>query len=335
MALWVWLDHLWGILSLLLIPRVPLLVHTHCLLCDSLGGNPGSLELSLLLGSICRCQKRPKSSHCSPATHGECVEPFQDRDNGKNSFPCFQLLAPVHSVPDGPIYECARFLPTQPCILSKVTFLFWELKTPSTSRKCDWWELNRPQYSWVLPFCLPSHPRLCKLQAWCWEAWVETVRIQNQDEVVGAGLLTNSPTPNLITRFFVLRESFTSTKLRVLVNLLCTKPAVIRCQNNTKNVAWMGERLTGKEKVLGSIPSTGEVEAGSRSSKVITLDCIWSLRLVCLTNKTKKHTNNRKKNPNRIFSRCSQCSFVGTQGLVNVRQSLYHWAMPPTGTTHL
>lgn len=56
--------------QLLLIPRAPLLVHTHCLLCDSLGGNPGSLELSLLLSSIYRCQKRPKSSHCSPATHG-------------------------------------------------------------------------------------------------------------------------------------------------------------------------------------------------------------------------------------------------------------------------
>lgn len=92
--------------------------------------------------------------------------------------------------------------------------------------------------------------------------WVETVRIQNQNEVVGAGLLTNSPTPNLVTRFFffVLRESFTSTKLRVLVSLLCTKPAVIHCQNNTKNGAQLGEHLTGKEKVLGSIPSTSWAE---------------------------------------------------------------------------
>lgn len=60
--------------------------------------------------------------------------------------------------------------------------------------------------------------------------------------------------------FFVLRESFTSTKLRVLVSLLCTKPAVIHCQNNTKNGAQLGEHLTGKEKVLGSIPSTSWVE---------------------------------------------------------------------------
>lgn len=192
MALWdryfpVWVDHLWGILNLLLIPQGPLLVHTCCLLCESLGGNPGSLELSLLLSSIHRCQKGPKSSHCSPVTDGSVQKHSKIGIMERIHFhvssylPLFILsrMGPSMNVP-------GSFLPN-PASSQRLHFLFWELKTPSTSRKCDWWELNRPQYFWVLPFCLPSHPRLCKLQAWCWEAVGLSWDSQNTESEWGGG----------------------------------------------------------------------------------------------------------------------------------------------------